>query len=283
MILGIWKNLGIHPGYKLYHTDYTVRLYQTIWLVDNVWYKTCKVNDDPIYRSSSSSESMYRNYYTRQVLFHRIPIWCILSYHNRLTSSTWRAFWSDTIGMNAFDFQCPGENQSNSTCKSRTIRSTKKCARTSVFQITVIGLIFLVRFSLYFLSFWQSWLRFVLFLSWFVLVVRLAVSIWFMNHFSDCRCVDTIYVDGLANWSYSKIIERYCDKKSEPQIIEIPAQQTVQMVPQQQYPNININNHVLQYNTNTYRYEVAAAGGEVCRNVDDLKTEVMSYKASEVD
>ena len=63
------------------------------------------------------------------------------------------------------------------------------------------------------------------------------------------------YVDGLANWSYSKITERFCNKKSEPQIIELPAQRTVQMVPAQ-YPNIEINNHVLQYNTKTLKYEV---------------------------
>ena len=114
--------------YNIYSTAYT-----KIWLLDDDWYETCKVNDDPIYDTSSSS---YRNYYTRVVLFSvLLSSWwhcemVIRSFGswfksvNRHSFSKitirfhWWALYSNNIGINAFDFQCPDENQSYSTCKS---------------------------------------------------------------------------------------------------------------------------------------------------------------------
>ena len=43
----------------------------------------------------------------------------------------------------------------------------------------------------------------------------------------------------------SKTVKRLCHKESEPQIIEIPAQQFT-MIPQQPGTNININNNMFQ-------------------------------------
>ena len=104
----------------------------------------------------------------------------------KCTRHSGRAFWSNNIGINAFDFQCPDENQRFSTCKLNIILLSMIPGPWTqyIFQIKVVGK---VLGGLSFLSFLQLWLQFVSYPYWFVPDVHLAASIWFLNYFLDSR------------------------------------------------------------------------------------------------